>query len=455
MGFNYPQEPPRPVAKPPKPKPGTRPPKRDRNLPPHSVWFVHDPAIYHDPVSKDYFLYCTDARMLRSKDMVQWDNIGKALEEAPAFAQRWTRSKAIWAPDIVKVGDEYRLYCSNSSWGVQESCIFLATAPTAAGPFTPQDIVFRSSSRTNVNSIDANIIEDVKTGQQYMVYGSFWGGCHILELDKKTGFAKNGPDDPGICLARRPRWADRAIEGPYVIYNPDTEYYYLFVSYASLKSDYNIRVGRSHNVTGPYVDPNGRMMTDLSDTDATLGYMVACGYKFDDDPVGYMGPGHNSVLHDFDGEWYLFSHIRQHDFRHGEPSTLHVRKMEWTTDGWPLLSPEPYSGERRQPVPKALVSGSYERIKLQPMVPQGMLNSVRMTLEPNGRGYLADSIHLQWQMTGDSEIYVRYSNVEEHFVILPAWDYEAWKPTIVLTGTDQNHICVWGKKYDSKIPRRN
>ena len=37
-------------------------------------------------------------------------------------------SEDIWAPDIVKVGKEYRLYCSNSSWGVRQSCIFLAVA---------------------------------------------------------------------------------------------------------------------------------------------------------------------------------------------------------------------------------------------------------------------------------------------------------------------------------------
>ncbi|MCC8168060.1 MAG: arabinan endo-1,5-alpha-L-arabinosidase, partial [Clostridiales bacterium] len=453
MSFKYPQEPPRPLPKPQPPKPGERPPKKRPELPVNSVWFVHDPAIYHDPVSGDYFLYCTNARMLRSKDMIKWENIGKALDEAPEIASQWIGSKAIWAPDIVKEGDEYRLYCSNSSFGEQQSCIFLAVADKPEGPFVPRDVVFRSTHWTNVNAIDANIITDEKSGRQYMVYGSFWGGCHIIELDRKTGLAIKGPDEKGKCVARRPRWADTAIEGPYIIYNPDTEYYYLFVSYASLKSDYNIRVGRSRKVTGPYVDHNGRNMTDLSDDDATLGYMLACGYKFDDDPVGYMGPGHNSVLHDTDGEWYMISHIRQHDFKQGEPSTLHVRKMEWSSDGWPLVSPEQYSGERLQPVPRNLICGSYERIKLTPMVPQGMLTSVRMTLEPNGHGLLADSTHLQWEMTGSHELKIRYANTIEEYQVLAAWDYEAWKPTIVLTGADQNHICVWGKKYAKELPR--
>lgn len=444
MNFTYPEEPLRPAPKPQRPLPGILP----TVPPPHGVWMVHDPAIYHDPVSKDYFLYCTDARILRSHDMINWISLGKALEEPPANAQEWTGSKAIWAPDIVKVGEEYRLYCSNSSFGVQQSCIFLAVSDKPEGPFQSKDIVFRSSDQINVNAIDANIVEDVQTGRQYMVYGSFWGGCHILELDKQTGLAKNGPDEPGICVARRPKWADTAIEGPYIIYNPDTGYYYLFVSYASLKSDYNIRVGRSRNITGPYLDHNGRDMTDLSDEDATLGYMIACGYKFDDDPVGYMGPGHNSVLRDFNNEWYLVSHIRPHNFRHGEPSTLQIRKMLWSSDGWPLASPELYTGEKLQPVTEQLLCGKYERIKLVPMVPQGMLTSVRMTLNPDGTGYLADSIRIRWELTGEHFLKVQYSSYTEEFQVLAAWDYEAWKPTLVLTGTDQKHICIWGKKFE-------
>jgi len=45
-----------------------------------------------------------------------------------------------------------------------------------------------------------------------MAYGSFWGGCHLIELDKETGLAKT-PDDIGICLARRPKWMDGARAG--------------------------------------------------------------------------------------------------------------------------------------------------------------------------------------------------------------------------------------------------
>lgn len=440
--FIYPTEPLHPAAKPVRPAPGEKPAKP----PAHSVWFTHDPAIYHDPVTKDYFLYCTDAKCMRSHDMITWETLKRAVEEPPKEAINWTGSKAIWAPDIVKVGDEYRLYCSNSSFGVRQSCIFLAVSDKAEGPFIPRGVVLKSSDHLRVNAIDANIIEDVRTHRQYMAYGSFWGGCHLIELDRETGLAKI-PDDIGICLARRPKWMDGAIEGAYIIYNQDTDYYYLFVSYASLKSDYNIRVGRSRSVTGPYLDHNGRDMTDLNDDDNTLGFMIACGYKFDDDPTGFMGPGHNSVLHDFDGEWYIACHIREHNFKGGEPSTLHIRKMLWTDEGWPVISPENYTGEKLQPVTAKTVYGNYERIKLVPMIPQGMLTSVKMSLFDNGKGMLADSIHIQWELSDEHTITLRYANITEKLKVLAAWDYEAWKPTIVLTGTDNKNICIWGKKY--------
>ncbi len=442
--FVYPAEPLRPAPKPVRLKEGEKP------VPPpsHSLWFTHDPAIYHDPVTNDYFMYCTEGKALRSHDLITWETIGKVVAEPSDDAFEWTNSKAIWAPDIVKVGDEYRLYCSNSSFGSQQSSIFLAVSDKAEGPFIPKQSVFKSSKAMPVNAIDANIIEDVRDGKQYMAYGSFWGGCHIIELDKETGLAKTEPGNPGICIARRPEWTDGAIEGPYIIYNPDTDYYYLFVSYGSLKSDYNIRVGRSHNVTGPYVDHNGRDMADLNDDDNSLGYMIACGYKFDDDPVGYMGPGHNSVLHDFDDQWYLISHIRPHNFRHGDISTTHIRKMLWTEDGWPVVSPEVYTGEKQQTANTNLICGNYERIKLTPSVPQGMINSVRMSFFPDGGGRLADSINFHWQFVDEYTIAIFYSNTIEKLKILPAWDYEAWKPTLVLTGTDNKHICIWGKKYD-------
>lgn len=96
---------------------------------------THDPAIFRDPESGNYYIYSTGALCRRSADLLHWENLGKVVSAPPEEAAAWTGSHDIWAPDIVKVGSEYRLYCSNSSWGVRQSCIFLAVSDKPEGPF--------------------------------------------------------------------------------------------------------------------------------------------------------------------------------------------------------------------------------------------------------------------------------------------------------------------------------
>lgn len=438
--FIYPQEPKRPVAKPIF-KPGVKP---EGPPPSDSLWGAHDPAIYKDPVSGNYYIYCTGAMCYRSSDLISWERVGTVVKEPPKESSDWVGDKAIWAPDIIKVGDEYRLYCSNSTWGVRQSCIFLAVSDCAEGPFIPRGCVLKTSEHLPVNAIDANIIEDAQTHEQYMVYGSFWGGCHMLKLDPETGLAA----EPGIgtCVARRPRWADCAIEGPYIRYNQATGYYYLFVSYGSLKSDYNIRVGRSKHITGPYYDHNGRAMTDTEDYTNEVGYLLHGGYQFND-AQPWMGPGHNSVLEDTDGKWYVICHIRQRNFHGPEISTMHCHQILWSEDGWPLLNPCEYAGETAAcNLSEADLIGDYDRIKLAPAIPQGITTSTPMSLLPDGRLEMA-SIIGHWSLTAPDTLELCYANIVEHCKVIPSWDYDTWKPCLSITGKDQNGICIWGKRF--------
>ena len=133
---------------------------------------THDPAIFRDPVSKNYYIYSTNAQCKRSKDLLNWENLGKIVDKPPQESIAWTKSVAIWAPDIVKVGNEYRLYCSNSSWGVRQSGIFLAVSDSPEGPFIPRGCVLQTTDEMPVNAIDANIIEDAKLANNiyYMVH---------------------------------------------------------------------------------------------------------------------------------------------------------------------------------------------------------------------------------------------------------------------------------------------
>ena len=432
--IHYPQKPP---IEPPKPEHLTQ----NRDLP--GLWMTHDPAIYHDPISQNYYIYSTGAICKRSKDLLNWESLGKVVNDPPEESVNWTKSNDIWAPDIVKVGNEYRLYCSNSSWGVRQSCIFLAVSDTPEGPFTPRGCVLKTSDALPVNAIDANIIEDAASGRQYLLYGSFWGGCHILLLDKETGLAAE--DGIGTCVARRPAWTDCSIEGPYMIYHPETKYYYLFVSYGSLKSDYNIRIGRSRNITGPFYDFHGRDMADINDEDCSIGLMISCGYRWFDG-IPYMAPGHNSVLRDDDGRMFLVSHIREMNFKpEPEPSTMQIRRLYMTPDEWLIAAAQPYAGEKLQTLTENDLIGNYERIALTPSIPQGIMCAHPMRLMENGRMECC-SIIGKWKMVSEYTLTIQYGTITEFIIASPAWDKELERPTLMLSGLSDKGICTWYKK---------
>lgn len=449
-----------PVTPHPNHPPHGRPPRPDMSA--RGLWGAHDPAIYRDPVSGDYFAYCTHQNVYRSPDLVSWRYIGGIIDETPDEVFAWSHGHDLWAPDIIKVGDEYRMYCSSSSFGVRESCIYLAVSDRPDGGFKYRGIVVKTNSNSPVNAIDANPVTDAKSGRQYMAYGSFWGGIRLLELNPETGlpYDKTEAEDGrtadsalGVPLVARPEYCDRAVEGAYIVYNPDTDYYYIFVSYGSLSNDYNIRVARSRDITGPYIDQNGCSMLAGTDGEANTGFMVMAGYEFENSE-GWMAPGHNSVLRDGD-DWYLVCHIRPYGVYRHIDSTMHIRRLLWSDDGWAVVSPENYAGEIMQEIPEDAVSGRYEWITLTPTFPQSVIGSAPAAFMSDGSAHISSYTRCRWEMTGEHSLKVNFGGGKyAKMQLLAAWDAEAWKPTIVMTGITDDGIAVWAKRTADVRERR-
>lgn len=411
--------------------------------------FSHDPAIYFDETSGNYYSYSTDAgpnsnkfpggQIRRSKDLIHFEYIGEALADGiPEEVMNHTNAQGVWAPDIIKVNDEYRLYYSCSTFGSRVSAISLATSDSPEGPFIHQGIVVKTTEKSPVNAIDANLILDEDTKEQYLLYGSFWDGIRMLRLDSATGFSVD--EGYGIRIASRNASVDRAIEGPYIRYNKETKYYYLFVSYESLSNHYNVRVGRSKTITGPYLDYHGREMTDLISPASEVGLKITTGYSFKKD-TGWIALGHNSVLNKKD-DWYMVCHARYENNHHLH--NLNVRKMFFTKDGWPLVSPCLYSGEVLQDIPPKLITGTYARINFNNEVDQLYNTPVTMTLEDDNTFHY-DQISGTWVIEGFT-LTLSHENTKEEFIIIPSWDYEEWKETLAITGMNQDGKCIWGKK---------
>lgn len=473
----YPNEPPKQPPMPewhrpaPRPKPSenasgmqTPPPRpvfERPDMTKRGLWGAHDPAIFRDPVSKDYFAYCTHQNVYRSHDLIDWKWIGGIVEETPEEVFEWTHSRGLWAPDIIEVNGEYRMYCSCSSFGVQLSAIYLAVSDRPEGPYKYRGIVVKTNGNSSVNAIDANLVVDEKTGEHYMAFGSFWGGIRLMKLDKATGLAadnslcedgRHTEEAMGPCICCRPLWCDRAVEGAYIRYNPETEYYYLFVSYGSLSSDYHIRVGRSRTIEGPYLDHNGRPMTDMEDPDYKTGLMIMCGYRFENSR-GWMGPGHNSVLVDEGNEWYMVCHIRPYGVYTPIESTMHIRRIFWSEDGWPMVSPENYAGEQIQTIPEEEIPGRYEWITLTPTVPQSVIGSAPATIMPNGGMNISGHTRNRWRKVGENGFEMDMGAYKFKGVAAAAWDAEQNRPTLVITGIRNDGVCFWAKKV-GEIPQR-
>lgn len=414
---------------------------------------AHDPGIMK--TDQGYYVFSTDVKVggnprpgvmvRKSNDLISWKWVDYALPGIPEEALKWTGATNLWAPDVFKYEDTYRMYYSASTFGSRQSMIGMATSKSIEGPWADQGAVIKTKTDDPINAIDPNVIVDAE-GKMWMVYGSFFGGIHIVELDPSTGKLKEQGFGQ-LIAARDMATEDGAVEGPYIVYNEKFKKYYLFVSYDSLFEDYNVRVARSDSITGPYVDFNGHEMTDTKhEPQYEVGNKVLGGYKFGEDE-GWIAPGHNSVLKDGDN-YYIVHHARGEVDKNW--SYLHVRKIVWTEDGWPVVSPERYAGEKQQDIPKKLLAGEWERLSIDPSV-DGQETSSKLSLLSDGK-LEGSSGSGTWSFDGKYTLTLTWNEPTEtggkveKVQLLPSWDWEKGVKTLVFTGMSDAGTAVWGKQ---------
>src|SRR5271169_1100545 len=276
---------------------------------------AHDPSIAKD--RDTWYLFTTtppdskttDQFPIRcSKDLVHWKACGYVFPEIPAWIKQLSpKTKELWAPDISFFDGKFHLYYAYSTFGVNTSGIALLTNKTL-NPESPdyhwldEGLVLQSRAEDDFNAIDPNLILDEK-GQAWLSFGSFWSGIKMVKLDRKTG--KPSSEDTQIySLASRPKPEQfdppkpglppnyQAIEAPFIVHKGD--YYYLFVSYdlccRGTKSTYRTMVGRSRDVTGPYLDSAGKKMSEGAATP-----LLHANQK-------WFGPGGQSILLQKEGD---------------------------------------------------------------------------------------------------------------------------------------------------------
>lgn len=300
---------------------------------------THDPTIIFNEETQRYYMFSTDTTLngemtlgtqIRvSEDMKHWTYLKTALDGIPKSVFAYTNPSNLWAPDVIQYEEEYRMYYSASIFGTNESCINLASAKTLEGPWLDQGLVIKTHPNDDSqNAIDAQVFLD-KNNNMWMVYGSFFSGIYLVQLDKETGLVQS-KGDIGQCIARRPSNVEGAIEGPYIYYNEIADMYYLFTSYDFLGDSYNIRVARSHHVLGPYIDINGLSMFGNEEQAHKNGTKILGSYNFEDEEM-WTSIGHNSIFSHQDKQ-YLVAHTRMNNKTY--PHYAYINELIWLKNHW-------------------------------------------------------------------------------------------------------------------------
>ncbi|MGN1193909.1 MAG: glycoside hydrolase family 43 protein [Acutalibacteraceae bacterium] len=419
----------------------------------------------------------------------------------------------VWASDIIynKEMGKYCYYACSSVWGTTASVIWLAVSDSPEGTFEFQDCLVYSGfdnktvfgkpktrlhySFTNIgdliesgvftekqvnnapwfkdnggydcsygkypNCIDPAAFYD-KDGKLWLCYGSFSGGIYIMPLVEKTGMPdyeamKNteGYDIYfGKQLSKTNEETDGTGEGPFIVYNAETDYYYLFLTYGGLGAldGYNIREYRSKNPDGPYVDLAGNSALDMKNT----GVKISGNYKLSSNHTAYLSGGHSSCLVDSDGKIYQAYHTRYNDGEGGFHN-VQIHQMGITDDGWLAMLPFNYGGEQLSGVSKEDIVGTYEAVdftnKTQKFADQSDWNNIDEIISPTFRIELNEdsTVSLEngkegrWQLEeGSCRVLVAFSDVAYQGVVCKMKDDKGNTVTALsLLGDDNSSVwCV-------------
>ena len=358
----------------------------------------------------------------RSKNLVDWEYLGGTMEAAPD----WVKSKlneyrtiqglplienpsyGYWAPVARNLGNgTYRMYYSiivdhyiktgepntvhnfDNSWTERAFIGMAETTDPASNIWEDKGFVVCSASDKGMNDwyrastgdwngyFLYNAIDPTytitKEGEHWLTYGSWHSGIVTLQVDPGNGKPLAALGDPwdiqvdspyGKRIAKRGSGRWQGSEAPEIIYNPETDYYYLFLAYDELSVAYNTRVARSRKIDGPYLGIDGQPALTANE----ILPVVTHPYSFMNS-YGWVGISHCAVFDDGKGNWYYASQGRlPRDVPGINVSNAimmgHVRAISWTADGWPLVMPERYGAVPSIPIEESELTGDWEHIDL-------------------------------------------------------------------------------------------
>ena len=467
-------------------------------------WVAFTPTFYEEgttTVSADYYKVF--------KTVADWSG--------------YTDSAAVlgntWAPDIIYNPElkKWCVYYSLSGDGNEhkQSSVYMMTSSSITGPYeyagsvvysgmtnethgagnedyktvTREDTIADRyltgkawSNNYGVHCIDPAVMYD-EAGELWLFYGSWSGGIALLKLDNQTGlrdlsydygytgFGSDGAVWEGTSLVYDPYMGIHIAggwwvsgEGPYVEYIDG--YYYLFMSYGGYAPDggYNMRVFRSEDITGKYLDPDGTWAVYGESNGNNFGADVSHGLSFMQNYKWswWTGPaslsqGHNSAVVDTDGNAYLVYHIKYDDgtIQHNVEVHRLVKAAEGA-DSWYLVAPFQKSGYDRilTEATQQLVAGNWNVLIHRPIANyKGMEYNTDVVVTLNADGSVSGAYEGTWLVSGQ---YITITLGDEgtfQGVLMEQQveGIEGKQIAYTFTAMNDSSLCVWGARFTDEM----
>lgn len=430
----------------------------------------------------------------------------------------WNIDGNMWAPDVIwnSAMQKWCMYLSinGPNWN---SSIILLTADKIEGPYSYQAPVvisgFYESSSTAINykntdleiaigaqeslparynhkttdetgwfeswgdymphCIDPCVFYD-EDGKLWMSYGSWSAGIWMLELDEQTGLRDYDVTyelkGSGKNITVDPYFGKRIAGGLYVSGEASyieyiDGYYYLFVTYGGLVASggYQMRVFRSENPDGPYVDTNDvdaiftKQLSNFgSDAADNRGVNIFGAYTSWGNVAkgnnGERSQGHNSIIAAEDGRTYLVYHTRFQN--RGEEHQVRVHQVFQNEDGWLVAAPFEYTGEQvksadiaaTQQIATDKIAGDYQLL----IHPYKLNHTKKEAAKPvavqlNADGTITGDKTGTWAVTeGTSYITLTIDKVEYKGVMVEQTMEPTDDKVAAFTALAKSGVTVWG-----------
>jgi arabinan endo-1,5-alpha-L-arabinosidase len=450
---------------------------------------VHDPSVIK--VGDTFYVFGSHLASAKSKDLMKWQQMTTSVsatnplflngsanvftELAETFA--WAQSNTLWAPDVKQLADgKFYMYYNACKGDSPVSALGIAVANNVEGPYVNKGIILKSGmwgqtsydgtiydALKHPNTVDPNVFFD-NAGKLWMIYGSYSGGIFIMQMNPA-----NGMPLPGQGYGKRLIGGNHSrIEGAYVMYSPATAYYYMFTSFGGLDASggYNMRVARSTNPDGPYVDAMGNNMATVKADpakplfdDASIapyGVKLMGNFLFErqlGDPgtgigTGYVSPGHNSAYYDpATGKHFLIFHTRFPE--RGEQHEIRVHQMFMNADGWPVVAPYRNTNETIAAVRREFVVGDYNYVNHGKDISASIKKSRLITLNANGT--VSGAVSGTWTLVGSNQVEITLPGASTYKgVFLSQWDETSSSYVMTFSALSREGIAVFGSRL---IPR--